>query len=143
MGERITSTCSSAEGVHAGLGKLIPSTVSLQIQSPYSEALQVLHVSKIAEQQAENNNGCLKSFQTLLCCKMGRLTCRQEQPRPTCCPAASTWVKGFSCVCGSGIQKPLFSVNGIKPLVRVCCFSHTWKQISSEATKHFSLTLKF
>lgn len=63
-------------------------------------------------------------LQTSGCCQHGE-TSRQEgmAPSPTCCPAtrsrSSTELRGFSCVCGPGIQKVHFSVNDIKPQVNV------------------------
>lgn len=113
-------------------------------KSSVREALPVLHVSEIAERQAEI---FLARLWCLLCCPDREADLQAgAAPAPTCCPAAWSWisthVKGFSWVCGSGVQKLLFPVNGSKPLMKACCCSHTWKQISSEAAAHLSPSLE-
>ena len=144
------------EGGSCGVGcwgKLIPTTITTASPIPMfrgiasSTCVRNCRTSGRELSSSDSCNGCLTSFQPLLCCQEGETYLQAgAAPAPTCCPAGwgwtSTWVEGFSRVCGSGIQKLLFSVNGIKPLVKACCFSHTWKQISSEATKHLSLPLK-
>lgn len=134
-------------------GKLIPTTIT--ITSPVlifrgiasSTCARNCRTSGRELPSSDSCNECLASFQPLLCCQQGGTYLQAgAAPAPKCCPAAggwtSTWVKGFSWVCGSGIQKLLFSVNGIKLLLKAYCFRHTWKQISSEATKQLSLPLK-
>lgn len=93
------------------------------------EVLTVRHASETTEQQA--GNFLTQSLVAHVACPtdVGLLSARGDSqqegtaPAPTCCPATHSWssaeLRGFSCVCGPGIQKVHFSVNDIKPQVNV------------------------
>lgn len=154
LGKLITSMCSSAKGVHAvwGIGGscfLPPSP--LQIQSPCSEALPVLHVSEIAECQAENFpdsdgcNGCVMGVlhHSNLCSAVRRRgrPAGRSSPSTHVLPGAGHPYRSRDFLGSVGVEfRNIYSsVNGIKLPMKACCFSHAWKQISSGAVKSLSL----
>lgn len=72
---------------------------------------------------SESGSACCMSYRRRAAVSTGRSQQEGTAPAPTCCPATHSWssaeLRGFSCVCGPGIQKVHFSVNDIKPQVNV------------------------
>lgn len=143
--------CSGAKGVHAvwGIGGrcfLPPSPP--QMQSPCSEGFPVLHVSEIAEHQAENfpdsdsSNGCVMGVlhHSNLCSAVRRRgrPAGRNSPSIHVLPGARHPYRSRDFLGSVGVEfRNIYSsVNNVKLLMKACCFSsHTWKQISSGAAK--------